>query len=136
MGFGRRLAAGLAVAAFLAAGIAFPARANPDCSPGDLLNALENTLSSIGSPACAAAAAATDGASYAVSVGLAATLGGIAADSSQGQVNQICNVVNGALNNVNNGQNDASTLQSLLEQNGISGSIAGACQGEPQMGPL
>jgi hypothetical protein len=125
MGLGRRITVGLTAIAFVAAGIVFPARGNPDCSPGDLLNALENTLSSISSPACAAAAAATDGGSYAVSVGLAATLGGIAADSSQGQVNQICGVIDNAVNNVNNGQNDASSLQALLEQNGISGSIAG-----------
>jgi hypothetical protein len=124
MALGRRIAASLAAIALLMAGAAFPARAAPDCSPGDLLNALQNTLNSIDSPACLAAAGATDGGSYAVSVGLAATLGGIAADSSQGQVNQICNVVNNAVNNVNNGQNDASSLASLLEQNGISGSVA------------
>lgn len=99
------------------------ARANPGCNPNDLINALGNVLGSIGSPVCLSAC--SDGVGCGVAVGIAATLTGIAADSSQGEVTNVCNAIQNALKTVRKGQDDTNYLTQLLQQAGVS---AGAIQ--------
>jgi len=105
------------VAAALAAAVAIfvlihPARAG--CSLDDLLNAVANTVESVGSSSCAAAC--SDGAGCGAAVAVTAVLAGVATDSSQGTVNNFCSAIQNIINNVNSGSDNASTVVSALQQ--------------------
>jgi hypothetical protein len=115
----RRIAAQAVVALF--ATFASVATCCAGCDANDLLNGLANAAESIGSN-CATACA--DGAGCGVSAAIAATLGGIATDSGQGEVNQICSAVQQGLKSANSGTDDANTLASLLTQYGVSSAVA------------
>ena len=104
-------AAALALTALLAA----PRQARGDgCNFGDFLNGFENTVGSLSSGACGAACA--DGGACALSAGLAATLGGVAAAQGQGSVYNLCSQLNTAVQDVN-------ALQSWLSPLGVDPSV-------------
>ena len=95
---------------------AAPARAQ-SCSPGDWWNAIQSAASVITSGACASAC--SDGVGCAAAGAIAAGLGGVSADASQGTVDQFCGAVQNAINNAQNAGGDIGTIQSLLSQAGI-----------------
>ena len=115
----RRISAWAVVAFF--ASFASVATCRAGCNPDDLLNNLASAAESIGSN-CATACA--DGAGCGVSAAIAGTLGGISANSGQGEVNQICSAIQQGLKSANSGTDDANTLASLLTQYGVSSSVA------------
>jgi hypothetical protein len=96
-----------------------PARADPGCNFGDLVNDFVNAATSIGGScpgvcddpvACAAAAA------------VAASLGGVGAAGDQNAVNTFCG-------DVSNLQNNLPGIQQGLSTAGISGDVASALEG-------
>jgi hypothetical protein len=91
---------------------ATPARAG--CSLDDLLNAVANTVESVGSSSCAAAC--SDGAGCGAAVAVTAALAGVATDDSQGAVNSFCSDVQNIINQVNNGSDNANTVVNALQQ--------------------
>jgi hypothetical protein len=102
------------------------------CSLQDLWNGIEATASAITSGACASAC--SDGVGCGAAAAIATSLGGVAADSSQGTVNNFCNAVQTAINDVQNAGNDATSIQNALSQAGINaqdvaGTILGALNG-------
>ncbi len=108
------MVASLAAIVILTAPIV-PARAD-GCSVDDLWNAIENTASSVGSDACAAACADTGGAGCTAAAAITAALGGVAASQGQSAVDGFC----GQVNNAQNGVGDLASLQSWANAAGLS----------------
>jgi len=91
------------------------------CNPSDLWNALDNVGGALASGACVSACADTGGTGCEAAIAIAGILGGVAAGSSQGNVNGFCSQVN----NVQNASGNVSAIQSWLTAAGISQSITG-----------
>ena len=94
--------ASLAVAVFAAS----PAEAD-GCNFNDVVNAIENTVSSLSSGACGAACA-EGGAGCIAAAGIGAALGGVAASQGQGSVDNFCS-------QLSTGVGDVSAIQSWLQ---------------------
>ena len=98
--------ASLAVAVFAAS----PAEAD-GCNFNDVVNAIENTVSSLSSGACGAACA-EGGAGCIAAAGIGAALGGVAASQGQGSVDNFCS-------QLSTGVGDVSAIQSWLQAAGV-----------------
>ncbi len=109
------------VAALCAATVIFssvaPARANPGCSIGDIVNGLVQTIGSLTSGPCAAAC--EDGVGCGAAAGIAAGLGTAAAATNQGSVDNFCNTVNTVAG-------DIGQIQSALGSAGIPSDVTGS----------
>ncbi len=91
--FGSKLA-NIVLAALVAAALIAPCKpARADCNPGDLWNAIENTVASV-SDKCGAICADTGGAGCIAAGAIAAGLGGVSASSGPGKAADFCNEVN------------------------------------------
>ncbi len=112
----RRVSATLLVATYALMPVA-PARADPGCSLGDIVNGLVSTVGSLTSGECAAACA--DGVGCGVAAGIAAGLGAVAAGTNQNSVNTFCT-------DLNNAVGDISTIQNALSSAGISQDLTDA----------
>jgi len=109
--FARGLLALLNAGAFAIVMVAAgPVRAD-GCNFNDVVNAIENTLSSLSSGACGAACA-EGGAGCIVAAGAAAALGGDAASQGQGSVDNLCN-------QLNTGLGDVDAIKSWLDAAGV-----------------
>jgi hypothetical protein len=115
MAIGRRIALVLSVTLVAAWATLFPvAPARAGCSLDDVLNSLENALSSIGSSSCAAAC--SDGVGCGAAAAVVAVLAGVSADAGQGSVNSFCGDISNLLQQVNNGSDDANSVVNALQQ--------------------
>jgi hypothetical protein len=120
MMIGQSIASRVSAAVFAGAAFVMSVTAGlaDGCTPQDLWNGLESATSAITSGACASACA--DGGGCIAAAAVAAGLGGVATDSSQGTVDQFCNAVQTAVNDAQNAGGDLSAIQNLLGQAGIS----------------
>ena len=120
MATARDIAIRLCVTLIVAAGVSWPAapaHAGASCNLGDLFNSAVNAVGSFGSSACLGATADDGGAvaSYAIAGGLEAV-----AAANSGAVNDFCNALNTAQDNLNslqtalNGLNARVDLASVL----------------------
>ena len=134
MGAGQSIAARVSAAVLAAAAMLLPLTAAKadNCSVQDLWNGIDSTVSAVASGACLSACA--DGAGCVAAAAVAAGLGGVATDSSQGTVNQFCSAVQTAVNDAQNAGSGVGAIQNALGQAGISaqdltGPILGALNG-------
>lgn len=140
MATGGRIALGLCAALRAAAAIlsplllcslllsTTPARANPGCNIGDILNDAANALGAVTSSACDAAyatGAVGTSAAGAIALGLA----GLAATGNGGTVNSVCNDLNTVTDDIN-------SIASWLQAAGISGDVASTIASVPGLDPL
>src|ERR1700752_5237668 len=89
-----------------------PGAARADgCNFNDVLNAIENAVSSLSSGACGAACG-EGGAGCVAAAGIGAALGGVAASQGQGSVDDFCN-------QLNTGIGDIAAIKTWLETAGI-----------------
>ena len=96
----------------LAAALSAPGSAKADgCNFNDVVNAIENTVSSLSSGACGEACA-EGGAGCVVAAGVAAALGGVASSQGQGSVDNLCSQLNTALG-------DVDSIKSWLQTAGV-----------------
>jgi hypothetical protein len=91
-----------------------PAHAD-GCNFNDVLNAIENTVSSLSSGACGAACAA-GGAGCVAAAGVGATLGGVAASQGQSSVDNLCN-------QLSTGVGDVDAIKSWLQTVGVGADV-------------
>jgi hypothetical protein len=115
MATGRRIAHGVCAALLVATAMLLslvPVRANPDCSPQDLANAVESAFNAFASSACASASSTGVGAG--IATGLTGALFGISAGAGQNSVRDFCNAISSALNTTGDIQSDANTAQQIL----------------------
>jgi hypothetical protein len=110
-------AAVVAIAATLAS--FSPARA-AGCTPDDLVNDLQNEIGAITSGPCAAACA--DGGGCAVAAVIATTLAGVSS-AGQGTVDKFCSTMKNLLASADKAQDNANSLENLLQQAGVSSDV-------------
>jgi len=114
VGRGARLVLRIALCAapITLSAIAAPGAARADgCNFNDVLNAVENTVSSLSSGACGAACG-EGGAGCVAAAGIGAALGGVAASQGQGSVDNFCS-------QLNTGVGDIDAIKSWLQAAGI-----------------
>ena len=105
-----------------------PQHARADgCNFGDVVQAIENTVSSISSGACGEACA-EGGAGCIAAAGVAAGLGGVAASQGQSSVDNFCS-------QLNTGVSDVGSITSWLDAAGLGADVVNAIAGLG-LGPL
>jgi hypothetical protein len=115
MATGGRIALRLWLPLLATIGVLLPiAPARAGCSLDDLLNAVANTVESIGSSSCAAAC--DTGAGCGAAVGVTAALAGVATEANQASVNTFCSDISNLIQQVNKGSDDANSVVNALQQ--------------------
>ncbi|MGO9358552.1 MAG: hypothetical protein ACLP1D_12900 [Xanthobacteraceae bacterium] len=123
MATARDIAIRLCVTLIVAAGVSWPAapaHAGASCNLGDLFNSAVNAVGSFGSSACLGATADDGGAvaSYAIAGGLEAV-----AAANSGAVNDFCNALNTAQDNLNSLQTALNGLNAGVDLASVLGSL-------------